>query len=105
MTTAEPRDFTTLQEAIVFFSNPDNCIAYLSAKRWKDGIVRCPNCDSSEVKYLATRRMGKLDGNAPRAAAGAGYQNFIALACFCLRKQSAKSCEPRQRECRRLFPG
>jgi transposase-like protein len=47
----------TLQEAIVYFSNPDNCVTYLSAKRWKDGIVRCPNCESKEVKYLATRRV------------------------------------------------
>jgi hypothetical protein len=47
----------TLQEAILYFSNIDNCIAYLSAKRWKDGIVRCPNCNSSEVKFLSTRRV------------------------------------------------
>lgn len=47
----------TLQEAILYFSNIDNCIAYLSVKRWKDGIVRCPNCDSAEVKFLSTRRV------------------------------------------------
>src|SRR6058998_4427527 len=50
--TAEP---TTLQEAIVYFSNPDNCLAYLVARRWPDGLV-CPTCGSKDV-HFTTRRM------------------------------------------------
>ena len=33
----------SLQEAILFFSDLDNCIAYLAARRWPDGKVICPN--------------------------------------------------------------
>ena len=46
----------TLQQAIVYFSNPDNCVNYLISKRWKGGVV-CPNCGSKEVKYMPTRRV------------------------------------------------
>ena len=46
----------SLQEAIVYFSNPDNCIDYLAIRRWKNGIVVCPTCGSKTVKYRAHRR-------------------------------------------------
>src|SRR5271165_4122994 len=46
----------SLQEAIEYFSNPDNCIDYLAIRRWPDGIVRCPTCDSDKVKFRANRR-------------------------------------------------
>jgi transposase-like protein len=49
---AEP---TTLQEAIVYFNDPDNCIAYLVARRWPNGVV-CPTCGSANVSYLAKVR-------------------------------------------------
>src|SRR5580692_4233838 len=57
----------TLQEAIIYFSNPDNCISYLSAKRWKDGIVRCPNCGSSSVKFMSTRRVWQCKTRHPKS--------------------------------------
>src|SRR5687768_3811971 len=38
----------TLQEAIVYFSNPDNCREYLIARRWPNGVV-CPTCGSESV--------------------------------------------------------
>ena len=43
----------TLQQAIVHFSNPENCNAFMIAMRWADGQVRCPVCDSEKVTYLA----------------------------------------------------
>jgi transposase-like protein len=46
----------TLQEAIIYFSNPDNCIDYMAVRRWPDGVVRCPGCGSDKVKYRASRR-------------------------------------------------
>ncbi len=46
----------SLQEAIVYFSNPDNCIAHLVAQRWPDGIVKCPTCGNENVNYRAHRR-------------------------------------------------
>jgi len=41
------REPKSLQDAIVYFSNPDNCIAYLAAKRWPNGVI-CPICGSEE---------------------------------------------------------
>jgi len=45
----------SLQEAIVYFSNPDNCISYLAAKRWPNGVV-CPICGSESVSEFNTQR-------------------------------------------------
>jgi hypothetical protein len=46
----------TLQEAIVHFSNPDNCIAYVKAMRWPDGVVVCPSCGRNDVSWLANQK-------------------------------------------------
>ena len=46
---------TTLQEAVIYFANPDNCVAYMVARRWPDGVV-CPRCGSRKVSFLATQR-------------------------------------------------
>src|ERR1700733_724612 len=46
----------SLQEAIVYFSNPDNCIDYLAIRRWPDGKVICPTCGSAKVKFSEKRR-------------------------------------------------
>lgn len=46
----------TLQEAVEFFSNPDNCIAYLAAQRWPDGNVACPTCGRTDVVFLKNQR-------------------------------------------------
>ena len=45
----------TLQEAVVYFSNPDNCLSYLVARRWPDGVV-CPTCGRDDVSFLAKQR-------------------------------------------------
>ena len=44
----EPR---TLQEAIIYFSDPVNCREYLVARRWPNGIT-CPRCGSANVIFL-----------------------------------------------------
>ncbi len=46
----------TLQEAIVYFADPDNCLNFLVARRFHDGVV-CPRCASKDVRFLATRRI------------------------------------------------
>ena len=43
-------DPKTLQQAIVYFANPQNCIDYLVARRWPKGVV-CPTCGSTKVHY------------------------------------------------------
>src|ERR1700719_630270 len=58
----------TLQEAIVYFSNPDNCVSYLVAHRpeWKNGVV-CPTCGSKDVGYVASRRVWQCKSRHPKA--------------------------------------
>jgi len=46
----------SLQEAILYFSNPDNCISYLAAHRWPDGVVICPTCGSDSVSAFNPKR-------------------------------------------------
>ena len=48
---------TTLQQAIIYFADADNCINFLVSKRWPDGVVRCPRCQSEKVTYLESRRV------------------------------------------------
>jgi transposase-like protein len=52
-TMTEPK---SLQEAILYFSNPDNCIDYLAIRRWPDGKVVCPICGCETVKFSEKRR-------------------------------------------------
>lgn len=49
----------SLQEAIVWFENPENCVSYLAARRWPDGQVACPGCGATGVSYNAERRTWK----------------------------------------------
>jgi len=50
--TTEPK---TLQEAIIYFADPDNCLSYLVARRWPDGVI-CPTCDRKDPVFLARQR-------------------------------------------------
>src|SRR5450759_3897148 len=52
-TMSEPK---SLQEAIIYFSDPDNCIKYLAIRRWPNGVVTCPGCGSDKVKFSSKRR-------------------------------------------------
>jgi transposase-like protein len=47
----------TLQEAVIFYSNFENCKADMVESRWPDGIVRCPHCGSDAVSYLENARV------------------------------------------------
>jgi transposase-like protein len=53
------REPLSLQQAIVYFDNPDNCTRYLSERRWPDGKVVCPGCGSQSVSYNTQRRTWK----------------------------------------------
>jgi transposase-like protein len=46
----------TLQAAILFFGNPDNCIAYMRDIRWPDGVVTCPSCGRNDVSWLEKQK-------------------------------------------------
>lgn len=49
----------TLQQAIIYFSDAENCRQFMIAVRWKDGVVRCPSCGSEKVAYLENARVYK----------------------------------------------
>src|SRR5271155_3263789 len=48
---------SNLQEAILYFADADNCLIYLMARRWPDGIVTCPTCGRKNPRYIADRRV------------------------------------------------
>jgi hypothetical protein len=60
--TAEP---ATLREAVVYFSDPDNCISYLVARRWPNGIT-CPTCGTMKVGYLENQRRWQCSNKHPK---------------------------------------
>jgi len=60
------REPNTLQEAIVYFSNPDNCLAYIGKRRWPKGVV-CPTCGSKNVGFIKSRQMFQCKTRHPKA--------------------------------------
>lgn len=44
----------TLQDAIVYFSDQENCLNYLVARRWPNGVI-CPTCGRNDVTFLANQ--------------------------------------------------
>jgi len=56
----------TLQEAIRYFADFDNCREFMIAVRWPDGKARCPACDSEKVTYLAKARLYRCYGDHPK---------------------------------------
>jgi transposase-like protein len=53
----------TLQQAIQFFSDYENCRSFMVSVRWPDGKVRCPNCGSEKVGYLEKARVYRCYGD------------------------------------------
>jgi transposase-like protein len=47
----------TLQEAIVYFSDPDRCFSYAKKLRWPDDNVICPRCNAAKNSFIKTRRL------------------------------------------------
>ena len=47
----------TLQEAIIYFSDPQRCFDYAAKLRWPDGKVSCPRCGSDRNYFIKTRRL------------------------------------------------
>ena len=56
----------TFQQAVKFFSDLDNCQAYMIAVRWADSKVHCPTCGADKVTYLANARLWKCYAKHPR---------------------------------------
>lgn len=45
----------TLQEAIIYFSKPENCFDYMVARRWPEGVI-CPTCGRKDATYLVNQK-------------------------------------------------
>jgi len=60
------REPKTLQDAIVYFSNSDNCLDYLVARRWPDGVI-CPTCGRKDVAFVPSRRLWQCKTRHPKA--------------------------------------
>jgi transposase-like protein len=56
----------TLQEAIQYFTDFENCRTFMVAIRWLDGKVKCPRCGSDKVTYLEKARLYKCYGKHDR---------------------------------------
>jgi transposase-like protein len=56
----------TLQQAIVYFADPDNCLNYLVARRWPNGVT-CPRCGSDRVTFMASRRVWQCKTRHPKS--------------------------------------
>ena len=57
----------TLQQAIVYFNDADNCLNYLAARRWKNGSAICPTCGSDKVSFVPSRRLWQCKTRHPKA--------------------------------------
>ncbi len=47
----------TLQEAIVYFSDPQRAFDYAVKLRWPDGKIICPRCSSEKNYFIKTRKL------------------------------------------------
>jgi transposase-like protein len=61
---SEPK---TLQQAIVYFADADNCRTYLMARRWPKGVVVCPTCGSTEVSFVVSRKLWQCRTRHPKS--------------------------------------
>jgi transposase-like protein len=46
----------TLQQAVIHFADPDNCLKFMVKLRWPDGLVICPTCGRYDVVFLKNQR-------------------------------------------------
>jgi transposase-like protein len=46
----------TLQQAIIYFADPDNALNFMISLQWPDGVITCPRCESDRNTFISTRR-------------------------------------------------
>jgi transposase-like protein len=47
----------TLVEAVRYFADEEATFAEAKAMRWPDGVVCCPTCGRTDVRFIATRKL------------------------------------------------
>ncbi len=57
----------TLQDAIIYFADANNCLTFLADRRWPDGVF-CPRCGSKNVGFIKSRKLWQCkDRSHPKA--------------------------------------
>jgi transposase-like protein len=57
----------TLQEAVIYFADAENCRTFLAGRRWPNGVV-CPRCGSKNVGFIKSRGLWQCkDRSHPKA--------------------------------------
>jgi len=56
---------TTLQEAILYFSDPAKCMEYVVVRRWPNGVV-CPTCGNAKVSFLKNQNKWQCSSRHPK---------------------------------------
>src|SRR3954467_531684 len=56
----------TLQEAITYFADANNCLDYLALRRWPDGVI-CPTCCRKDAAFVPSRRVWQCKTRHPKA--------------------------------------
>jgi transposase-like protein len=59
-------DHATLRDAIIHFAEFENCREFMIQLRWPNGKVKCPECGSEKVCYLAKNRLWKCYATHPK---------------------------------------
>ena len=52
----------TLQDAILYFADFENCKSFVIELRWPDGTVKCPRCGSEHIFWIEKERVWKCYG-------------------------------------------
>lgn len=60
-----PTQFRTLQDAMLHFGDPQNCIQFMTSLRWPDGVL-CPQCGCKDVWWIAARSLYQCKNRHPR---------------------------------------
>jgi transposase-like protein len=55
----------TLQEAVLYFSDPDRCQEYVASRIWPNGVT-CPTCGRTDVHYYPSVRRWECRGKHPK---------------------------------------
>lgn len=66
MGTTKTTQPTTLQQAILFYADRENCHQFMTELRWPDGKITCPTCGSENVKFLPNANVFKCYEKHPR---------------------------------------
>src|SRR5579862_6344899 len=56
----------TLRDAVLYFSDFENCKTFMMDLRWWDGVVKCPTCGGTKVCWMPSQRLWKCYAGHPK---------------------------------------